>query len=348
MKWIYTLDGGCIRAPAEQTIKRPAYGYSMRREKLDPMLRKMAADTLGVDFIPGFSAHELLVSGNRICGVVIHGEGGAARQIEARLTVGADGRNSRVAELAGLTAKEKPQGRIAYFAYYLGLPLKSGNRSQLWALEPDIAYTFPNDDGVTLVSAMPARIKLAEWKSDPEAAMRRLFAELPDRPDLEKAKRITPFLGVIEYPNWIRKPVRPGLALIGDAAMSIDPLWGVGCGWAFETAEWLADAAAASCQAGDKARLDRHLEAYARQHRKRLAGHEFLICDYSTGRDYNLIERLMYSAAARDPICADHFLAFGSRCIGVGQFLSPKAMARAAWVNIRYAVGTKPVPAPAE
>ena len=286
----------------------------------------MAADTSGVDFIPGSSAHELLVSRNRVCGAVIHGAVGAIRQIQARLTVGADGRNSHVAKLAGLIAKEKPQGRIAYFTYYRDLPLKSGNRSQLWSLEPDIAYTFPNDDGVTLVSAMPARAKLAEWKSDPEAAMKRLFADLPDRPDLENAKRITAFFGVIDYPNWIRKPTRPGLALIGDAAMSIDPLWGVGCGWAFQTAEWLAGAAGASCQGVDEARLDRDLGAYARLSKKKLSGHEFLICDYATGRPYNFIEKLMYSAAARDPICADHLLAFAARCIGVNQFLSPKAL----------------------
>jgi len=122
---------GCIRAPSQQTIKRPAYGYSIRREKLDPMLRKMAAATPGVDFIPGFSAHELLVSKGRICGAVIHGAGGAVRKIQARLTVGADGRNSRVAEVAGLTAKEKPQGRIGYFAHYRDLALKTGNRGQM-------------------------------------------------------------------------------------------------------------------------------------------------------------------------------------------------------------------------
>jgi flavin-dependent dehydrogenase len=342
---------GCIRAPRRQTIERPAYGYSIRLEKLDPMLRRMAAETPGVDFIPGFSAQELLVSRNRICGAAIYGAGGATRQIEARLTVGADGRNSRVAELAGLAVKEKPQGRIFYFAHYRDLAQKSGNRAQMWSLEPDIAYTFPNDDGVTLVTAMPARAKLAEWKSDPEAAMKRLFANLPEGPNLEKAKRITPFFGVIEYPNWTRKPGRPGLALIGDAAMSIDPLWGVGCGWAFQTAEWLADAAGLSCQSADDAQLDRDLGAYARLHRKKLAGHKSLICDYSTARPYNFIEKLMFSAATRDPICADLFSAFGTRCIGVSQFLSPKALTRAAWVNIRHALGTastKPAPAPAE
>jgi hypothetical protein len=64
-----------------------------------------------------------------------------------------------------------------------------------------------------------------------------------------------------------------------------------------------------------------------------------MISDFSTGRGYNPIERLMFSAAARDPVCADHVFAFGSRCIGVTAFLSPSAMARAIWVNARHAMG---------
>jgi flavin-dependent dehydrogenase len=152
------------------------------------------------------------------------GEGGARLNIEAKLVVGADGRNSRVAELVGLPAKETPNGRFAYFAHYQNLPLASGTRSQIWFLEPDVAYTFPNDDGVTLVAAFIARAKAPEWKMDPEVAMMRLFEGLPRAPSLAQALRVTPFMGIIEYPNLHRAVSKPGLALIGDAALSIDPL----------------------------------------------------------------------------------------------------------------------------
>jgi hypothetical protein len=27
---------------------------------------------------------------------------------------------------------------------------------------------------------------------------------------------------------------------VGDAAIAADPMWGVGCGWAFQSGEWLA------------------------------------------------------------------------------------------------------------
>src|SRR5262249_564079 len=152
-------------------------------------------------------------------------------------------------------------------------------------------------------------------------AMRRLFDSLAKGPDLGRAERVSPMMGVVEYPNLIRKTFRRGLALVGDAALSIDPLWGVGCGWAFQSAEWLAEAGAWTWRTPGA--LDRGLGAYGRRHRRELAGHEFLISDFSTGRPYNPLERLMFSAAARDPICADHLAAFGSRSIGVSAFLPP-------------------------
>jgi flavin-dependent dehydrogenase len=333
---IYTR-WGTIVAPSEQTIRRPAYGYNIRRSILDPLLRQAAAQTAGVEFLQGFSARELLVDQGRICGLSAHGEGAAELKISAGLVVGADGRNSRVAELAGLPAKESPNGRIAYFAHYRNLPLASGTRSQLWFLEPDIAYTFPNDDGVTLVTAMPARAKLGEWRADPEAAMKRLFESLPHAPSLAQAERVSPYMGVVEYPNRQRSVSKPGLALIGDAALSSDPLWGVGCGWALQSAEWLADAVDRTWTR--PADLDRSLLAYAKRHRLELAGHQFLINDFSTGRPFNFLERLTFSAAAHDPVCADTFAAFGSRCIGVGRFLRPDALLRAMWVNARHALG---------
>ena len=93
------------------------------------------------NFFRGFLARELRVDQGQIYGVSAQGEGDAKLNVEAKLVVGADGRNSRVAELTGLPGKEPPNGRIFYFAHYRNLPLVSGTRSQLWFLEPDVAYT---------------------------------------------------------------------------------------------------------------------------------------------------------------------------------------------------------------
>lgn len=132
------------------------HGYNIRRETLDPMLRRLATETPGVDFMPGKSANLLLREGGngtgRVSGVAIRDRTGNTQDIYARLVVGADGCDSKVAELGGAVPKTKPNNRFIYFAHYRNLHTVSGKRSQMWLLEPDTAYTFPNDDGVTLLT----------------------------------------------------------------------------------------------------------------------------------------------------------------------------------------------------
>jgi len=53
-------------------------------------------------------------------------------------------------------------------------------------------------------------------------------------------------------------------------------LWGVGCGWAFQTAEWLVDATAEALRDGDVAQ-----SRLAKQHRARLRPHQRLIADHA-------------------------------------------------------------------
>ena len=309
------------------------YGYNIRRQTLDPILRRLAVETPGVEFMPGRSARSLIEEDGHTTGVEVRDKAGRSRDITARMVVAADGRNSRIARIAGGPVQSAPNNRFAYFAHYRNLSLRSGSRSQMWMLEPDVAYTFPNDDGVTLATCMPSKEKLPGFKEDLEGAFVRFFEDLPSGPRLSKAERVSKIMGVVELANASRPAARPGLAFVGDAALWSDPLWGVGCGWALQSAEWLADETADALMGdGD---LDRALERYRKKHHSRLAGHHSLISDFASGRPYNAIERLMFSAAARDERSARHFHAFGSRLIGVRQFLAPGAVGRALLVNAR-------------
>ncbi|WP_407285133.1 NAD(P)/FAD-dependent oxidoreductase [Streptomyces sp. BP-8] len=141
-------------------------------------------------------------------------------------------------------------------------------------------------------------------------------------------------IGTVNYPLHSRKPTAPGVAFVGDAALTGDPLWGVGCGWALQSAQWLAEAiASAATGRGD---LDRSLGVYARRHRRRLRGHQYLAADFAKARPFNPLERLMYSAAARDESVARHMYLFASRLIGPLRFLNPVVLARATAVNIKH------------
>jgi len=146
------------------------------------------------------------------------------------LIVGADGRDSHIAKLARVQAQVKPNNRFCYFAYYRNLPLTSAKKSQIWFLDPDVAYAFANDDGVTVRVCTLTKDKLATFRQDIPRNFAHFFKALPQGPDIDGAEQISQFMGMIEVPNLSRPVTQPGLAFIGDAALAADPLWGVGCG----------------------------------------------------------------------------------------------------------------------
>jgi flavin-dependent dehydrogenase len=315
-------------------------GWNIRRERLDPLLRGIATSTEGVDAMLGETVVALRREGERVTGVLARSRGGEEREIRAHLVVGADGRDSTVARLAGLPERVRPNNRFGYWAYFLDLTV--GGR--LWMLDPDVAYTFPTDGGLTLLACLLTKDRLPEFKADPEAGLRAVFGALPDGPSLEGATLASPMLGKLDVPNVARRIVSPGLALVGDAAMASDPLWGVGCGWALQSGEWLAEAVApALTEAGD---LDEALRAYRRRHRRQLAAHHTLTSEYSSGRRFNPVERIWFRAAARDRFVARRMQLYGERWITPRQLLSPRTLARVMRAGMRP-TRSRPPDAPA-
>jgi flavin-dependent dehydrogenase len=324
---------GWIRPQLEDGYRGLRYGYSLRRQTLDPMLRALAAATPGVEVIAGASPSALLREGGRVTGVVVRGRAGDERELRARLIVGADGRGSRVAALAGVPARCTPHGRVAYFAHYRDIGLAAGMHSQVWVLEPDFAYVFPHDDGVTILVAVPVRDKLPAFRADPQGSLEGAFVGLPGGPSLAGASLVSKVIGKLDMTNTSRPAAAPGIAFIGDAAMACDPLWGVGCGFALQSAEWLVDRTADAVVSGSG------LDAALTRYRRMLAGHHFLMSDFASGRPLNAIERTMFAASARDDVIARHLYDYGSRQIGPLRYLSPAAVAHATWVNARHRYG---------
>ncbi|WP_406063599.1 NAD(P)/FAD-dependent oxidoreductase [Streptomyces sp. NBC_01077] len=314
------------------------HAYNIRRSIIDPMIRSHAAETPGVDLLLGHRVTGLVREAGRTVGVRASTPQGE-REIRARLVVGADGKDSAVAKFAGVPAREYENTRFAYLAHFRDLPLRGGI-GQAWFLEPDMAYAFPNDDGVTVLAVVPDKKRLPAFRDDLEGSFLDFVRALPEAPPIDSAERVSKFIGTVDYPLYSRKPTAPGVALIGDAALTGDPVWGVGCGWALQSAHWLTEAAASA--ATGRGDLDSSLVAYARRHRRRLLGHQYLAADFAKARPFNPIERLMFSAAARDASLARHMHLFASRLIGPLGFLSPRALAKAAAVNLRHRRATVP------
>jgi flavin-dependent dehydrogenase len=176
---------------------------------------------------------------------------------------------------------------------------------------------------------------LAEFRADPEAALLSFVAGVPDAPPIRDSQRVSPVIGKIEMPNQVRVPVAPGLALVGDAALAVDPLFGVGCGWALQSAEWLAESVTPALRGAEP--LQSGLDRYRRRHRRELRGHAFFVNDYATGRPLNPVERVMFAGAARDAEVAARFDALATRCTRPGRAIAgilPRAIA----ANARHAL----------
>jgi menaquinone-9 beta-reductase len=328
--WIAPAHGNTVPA-----------GVNLRREKLDPLVRRIAAETPGVELLLGHTVTELVRDGDSICGLRARRSHGETLTLRARLVVGADGRDSRVAKLAGVKRKTVRHGRFAYAGYFEGPAPAGAPDASLWMLDPHMAACFPTDGGLTLYAAMPTKERLPEFRADPAKALVEFVAAIPEAPPIRASRLVEPVLGKLDMTNVAHTPTAPGLALVGDAALAIDPLWGVGCGWAFQSAEWLADSVAPALadpgrQVGAEP-LEQGLERYRRRYARGLRGHATMIYDYAGGRKFNPGERLLFSAAARDERLARVFEAFGTRSIGPARMFAT-TVPRAVYVNARHAL----------
>lgn len=187
-----------------------------------------------------------------------------------------------------------------------------------------------------MVSIMPMDDGRIDWNSDRETKLFEMLESMPNAPKLSAAKRIGPILGMTDIPVVWRRTNKLGIALIGDAAFAPDPIWGVGCGWALQSAEWLAESLNGAFESETK--LDRAVKRFRRAHFWRLAGHALHMANYASGRPFYSFERLLFSAATKDETCAKSVHAFGHRNAGVTSLMNPLLFARAMFANARPAL----------
>jgi 2-polyprenyl-6-methoxyphenol hydroxylase-like FAD-dependent oxidoreductase len=298
---------GWVEAPPEEA----GVALNLRRQVLDPLMREAAGSEPGVELMLGLNAERLLWDGETIAGVAVRDRNGQETRLRAPLTVGADGRDSRVAELSGVPVKTRPHGRIAYGGYFEGATPPLAPDTAMWMLDPQWCAAFPTDNDLTFYAAMVTKDRLPDFKRNPEEALVKFVSDVPDAPPIRAGNLVEPVLGKIDMLNRARRQTAPGLALVGDAALAIDPLFGVGCGWALQSGEWLADAVAPALNGAEP--LARGLNRYRRRHTRELRGHAYMVHDYATGRKFSPPEKLLFQAAIRDPQVASAFDRVGTR-----------------------------------
>ncbi len=209
-------------------------GYAPRRILLDQILIDGAREA-GVEVREGFNMDDLLVEDGVVVGIRGHCGDGPVEELRARIVIGADGRNSHVARLAGATTyNEKPRLQYGYFTYFRDLPV-DGMQAYI---RPDRAFgVMPTNDDLTLVVIGWPYAEAAALKADVEGnffATLDLVPEFAER--VRRATRVEPFLGGA-VPHFLRTPYGPGWALVGDAGVTRDPITAQGISAAFADAE---------------------------------------------------------------------------------------------------------------
>ena len=215
-------------------------GVAPRRAALDQVLIDAAIEA-GVEFRDGFPVHDLMFEDDRVTG--IQARGGLAER--ARVVIGADGRNSRVAKRVRAPAyAAQPTLACWYFAYWSGV---ARDGLEMYLRGHRMIFAHPtNDDLVAVFVGWPIT-ELAAVRSDIEAQMMAVVDRVPDLSQrIRSGRREERIYGAAQLPNFLRKPYGPGWALVGDAGCHKDPARALGICDALRDAELLADSLTAS------------------------------------------------------------------------------------------------------
>ena len=236
---------------------------SVRRFVLDPILLDAAAEA-GAEVLTSTNVTGLRRDDGRVAGVTAVCQG-QERMLDAKLVVGADGRNSRVAELAGARKYNVvPNERFGYWWFFTDADPGPDPALVYHRWEGRFVIAMPADGGLYQVIELPDLRFLPEFRSDREAAfMAHARSCRPVAEVLAGARPVGKMFGILKFECFFRESAGPGWALVGDAGHFKDPAPGQGIADAFRQAEAVAPVIVGAVNDSDAA-LDAAVAAWAR------------------------------------------------------------------------------------
>jgi flavin-dependent dehydrogenase len=247
--------------------------YAPRRTVLDHILVRAAVDA-GAELREGFTVDDLVVEGGVVTGIRGRDSQGQQHECRARIVIGADGTNSRVARMVDAPRyNEKPALQCSYYTFWRDLDIEGMET----VIRPDRGWgAIPTNDGLTVVVVGWPMAEAAAYKSDVEANYMATLEMAPEfAKRIRRATRVERFTGG-QVPNFFRQPFGPGWVLVGDAGYTKDPITAQGISNGFRDAE------AASAAIDDTLRGTRPFDdAFAEFQRERDA-HAFPVYEFTT------------------------------------------------------------------
>jgi 2-polyprenyl-6-methoxyphenol hydroxylase-like FAD-dependent oxidoreductase len=237
----FILDEGDF--PLQSTglsLEGVAVGYGPRRKVLDQVLLD-AAVKAGAEMREGCLVEDFLSDGDRIVGIRGRDRNGNTFTERAAMTVGADGRNSRLARaVKAPTYEDVPTLTCYSFSYWSGVPHRG---VAVYARPARVIFAFPTNDDLVAVFTSAPIAELSRLRADMERHFMATVALVPPLAEsLHNGRREERFYGAADLPNFFRKPHGLGWALVGDAGHHKDPYLALGVNDALRDAEFLSDA----------------------------------------------------------------------------------------------------------
>ncbi len=215
--------------------------YSPRRTVLDALLVQAARDA-GAQVRERVRVERLERDGaGRVVGVAWRGAGGQPVIERARLVIGADGKHSTVARLAGARPYRVHSPRaFASYGYFAGLPVQAG---ELYHRPGRAVAVFPTNHDATMVYVAGPLAEFPAFRADPAAAHLATLDRCGDLGErVRAATRVDHLRTTPDQPNGFRVPYGPGWALVGDAGVVMDSVTAAGISNALRDASGLAEA----------------------------------------------------------------------------------------------------------
>src|SRR5271166_889361 len=232
-------EGFRARVPVPRQPGDVGGAMSIRRLLLDPILAE-AAVAAGAEVWMGAKVTALVRDRDRVTGVRV-ARNGSEQALEARLVVGADGRNSTVARLAESRKYNlTPNERFFYWSFFEGADPGAEPTVVFHRWSGNLVVAIRADSGLYQVLALPELSDLSRFRQNLEES----YLEYVRRCDpvaraLSDARRVGKLFGILRWEGFFREATGPGWVLVGDAGHFKDPSPGQGIQDAFRQVEFL-------------------------------------------------------------------------------------------------------------
>ncbi|MHC5018555.1 MAG: NAD(P)/FAD-dependent oxidoreductase [Planctomycetota bacterium] len=232
----------------------PPHAWQVERSVFDELLLRNAA-AAGAEVREGWRVRRVTFDGDRATGVEAAGPDGAAVMLPARLVVDASGRDTLLARQLELRRPHPRLRKGALFAHFDAVPRGPGEAAghvHILQLEDGWAWVIPFASGRASVGLVLHHRTLQTRDGTPAETFFETVARR--HPTLERmlagATRRGPVHAMSNLSYESSRIAGPGWALVGDAAVFIDPVFSTGVHLALLSAELAADAAAPALAAG--------------------------------------------------------------------------------------------------